>query len=384
MASRNTNARSRFEEAVKGLKHITDHQSDPAGIHIENFIGYTRVPVGLAGPLRVRESDNPSEDVYAPLATTEAALVASCSRGCKAFNRCGGIHFETLSDAMSRTPSFAFSSPSEALGFARQVPSLQSDLARVAESSSRHLRLLKLTPTVIGSNTHVHFNYTCGDAAGQNMVSIATHRACHWFLGSSHAKALNIKAFLLEGNLSSDKKPSWANISKRPRGAEVMAWGSITNEVAQEILQCSTAQLYATFRGMVDGGIRTGVHGNGANAMNVVAAIFIATGQDAASVSESCWNQLTPEYDYETKVLTLSLYIPSMPVGVVGGGTHLPSQREALEIMQCSGTGKKRRLAGLIAAFALALDLSTIAAFTNDTFAQSHDRLRAKLGNAKL
>ncbi|PWY66727.1 hmg-CoA reductase [Aspergillus heteromorphus CBS 117.55] len=392
MASRHDKTKSQFNEVMKDLKHITDHQSDPSQIHIENFIGFTRVPVGLVGPLRVHESGAPGEgegegegeDVYAPLATTEAALVASCSRGCKAFNQCGGIHFETLSDGMSRTPAFKFTSPASALAFARQVPSFQSELTKVAESSSRHLQLLSLTPTVIGSTTHVHFNYTSGDAAGQNMVSIATHRACHWLLSSDRSKPLNIQAFILEGSLSSDKKSSWTNTVNHPRGVEAMAWGSITNEVARATLGCSTEQLHQTFTGMVNGGIRAGIHGNGANAMNVVAAMFIATGQDVASVAEACWNQLTPEYDFETKVLTLSLYVPSLPVGTVGGGTHLDSQREGLEILKCNGRGKKRRLAGLVVAFALALDVSTIAAFTNDTFAQSHDRLRRKAGSAKI
>ncbi|GKZ25503.1 hypothetical protein AbraIFM66951_001042 [Aspergillus brasiliensis] len=369
----------KLQQITKDLKEITAHSIDPSQVHIENAIGCVQVPVGLAGPLLVREAGKTgeeSEEVYAPLATTEAALIASCTRGCKAFSRSGGIQFMTLSETMSRTPVFKFDSPNDALAFAKQMPPLQSELARVAESTSRHLQLLTVKPTVVGCETHVHFNYACGDAAGQNMATIATHRACRDLLMDSSA-GLKIRGFMVEGGMSGDKKGSWSHVTQ-PRGVETMAWGSITNEVAEETLGCTSEAIYRALVEAQFATARAGVHGYSINPMNVVTAIFIATGQDVASIVESCWSQLTPKYNNETKVLTLSLYIPSLPVAVVGGGTHLGPQREALEIMNCSGPGKKARLAALITAFALALDLSTSAAFRTDTFTQAHKVLRRK------
>ncbi|GLA88949.1 hypothetical protein AtubIFM56815_003416 [Aspergillus tubingensis] len=391
MSSQATRTSNKFQEVTKGLKKITAHSIDSSQVHIENSIGSVQVPVGLAGPLLVREigkaGEQKGEEVYAPLATTEAALIASCSRGCKVFSRSGGVYITSLSDTMSRTPAFKFNSPTDALLFAEQIPTFHGELKRVAESTSRHLRLLSVTPTVVGSETHLKFNYACGDAAGQNMATIATHRACReMLLDPAVAQLLKVRGFLIEAGLSADKKGSWSHLME-PRGVEVMAWGAITNEAAREVLGCTSEAMYQGLCQLQSTKIRAGVHGNSINAMNIVTALFIATGQDVASIAEACWNQLVPEYNNETKVITLSLYIPSLPVAVVGGGTHLGPQREALELMNCSGPGKKGRLAALIAAFALALEVSTAGALHTDTFTQAHKVLRRKpVGdtNAKL
>ncbi|PYH35314.1 hmg-CoA reductase [Aspergillus neoniger CBS 115656] len=340
-------------------------------VRIENPIGCVQVPVGLAGPLWVWETGTSGaevEEVYAPLATTEAAL--------------WGIYIIALRDAMSKVPAFIFDSPVNALAFAQKVPTLQGELKRLAESTSRRIQLLSVTPTVVGSATHLHFNYKCGDATGQNMASIATHRACHELLiDTPLCEDLKIRGFLFEAGTSGEKKAGWSHVQE-PRGVEAMVWGTISNEVAGELLGCSTEAIYQALTRAQAGSVRAGEFGYAGNVMNAVTAIFIATGQDVASISESCWTQLTPEYNYETKVLTLSLYIPPLPVGVVGGGTHLGPQREALEIMKCIGPGKKRRLAALITAFALALDLSSTGAVTNDTFSQAHAGLRRKPDDA--
>ncbi|PYH64309.1 hmg-CoA reductase [Aspergillus vadensis CBS 113365] len=380
MSSHATRTTNKFQEVTKGLKEITAHSISSSQVHIENPIGSVQVPVGLAGPLLVQEigkaGEQKGEEVYAPLATTEAALIASCSRGCKAFSRSGGVHITSLSDTM--TPAFKFDSPTDALLFAEQIPTFNIELKRIAETTSRHLRLLSVTPTVMGSETHLKFNYACGDAAGQNMATIATHHACReMLLSPAVAQLLKIRGFLIEAGLSADKKGSWSHLME-PRGVEVMAWGSITDEAAREVLGCTSEAMYKGISQLQSANIRAGVHGNSINAMNIVTALFIATGQDVASIAEACWNQLVPEYNNETKVITLSLYIPSLPVAIVGGGTHLGPQREALELMNCSGPGRKGRLAALIAAFALALEVSTAGALHTDTFTQAHKGLRRK------
>jgi hydroxymethylglutaryl-CoA reductase len=207
------------------------------------------------------------------------------------------------------------------------------------------------------------------------MVTKATQHACQK-LQSSFAQKYNIRGFLIEGQLASDKKPSWGNV-KSPRGVETLVWGTILSDVCREVLGCTTRDLYTTQQVLKEGGIRNGQFGCNVNTVNIIAAMFIATGQDPASTAEACWSHLTSELDPKTGALTMSLYLPSLPVGTVGGGTGLPMQREALKMLKCDSeeAEQKQRLAGLIAAFALALDLSTSAAITNDTFTASHMRL---------
>ncbi|CAG7939305.1 unnamed protein product [Penicillium olsonii] len=349
-------------------------REDLSHIRIENCVGFVRVPLGIAGPLRVTGPDLQLERAFAPLATTEAALVASCSRGCKAFNLCGGLQFDILGNSISRAPVFGFETPKEAIAFARFVPEIQEEFAKSAESTSRHLRFQNMVPHIIGSTVHLFISYHCGDATGQNMVTIATQHACDKLVEYLQGGQHRVKFTRIEGQLSSDKKPSWGNV-KHGRGVEVIAWGSLSNEVCESVLGCTSEILYTLIRTLKDGGIRNGQFGDNLNTANIIAAIFISTGQDAGSIAEASWTHLVPEYDHTTKDLQLSLYCPSLPVGVVGGGTGYESQKECLKMMDCVGPGKKEQLAGLIASFALALEISTGAAVASNTFSESHQRL---------
>ena len=372
---------AKFGHVLQDAKHMTERINDAPEISIENFIGYASVPVGLAGPLLIKKSDGTSTRTYAPIATTESAIIASCSRGCKALNESGGGQFHILREAMSRSPVFRFNCTEHAINFAHRVPGLWDYIVQTAESTSRHARLVKLTPNIVGSNVHVRFDYTCGDAAGQNMVSIATQSVCDWLLASSQEMKLHITGAFIEGNMAPDKKPSWGTVSS-PRGVEVVTWASLSDTVCRAVLKCTAQDLYNFFRTTQEGGIRNGQFGSNINVANVITGIFIATGQDAAAVAEGPFGHLTPEYDHESRQVKLTLYFPSLPVGTVGGGTAYGAQREALGIMGCRGSGMKPRLAGLIAAFSLALEISTAAAAATNTFTQSHERLaRAKQEN---
>lgn len=359
-----------LRDLAQNLERITD----AGNVKIENFVGFVPVPVGIAGPLKIRGSQSTNDSFSAPLATCEPTLVASCSRGCKAFDRCGGIEFKVLGEGMSRAPVFMFSTPADATRFFEKLPDLESQFARDAKSTSRYVALRKLTPHIIGSNVHVHFSYFCADATGQNMVTIATQKACDNFIESSIATELQLEGIIIEGQMASDKKPSWGNV-KEPRGVQVIVWGTLSNEVCEEVLGCSTRRLYDVQTIIKEGGIRNGQFGCNINTANVVAAMFIACGQDAASVAEGCWSHLTSEYDYTTGELKMSAFFPSLPVGVVGGGTNYVPQKQFLEFLKCNGSGMKLRFAGLIGAFALALDASTSAAIANNTFTHSHQRL---------
>lgn len=353
------------------LKHISQDDNTIRSAKIENCVGSVQVPVGIAGPLHVKGPEGIDADLYAPLATCESTLVASCSRGCKLFNSSGGVQFKLLRDIMTRAPVFWFSSVEDAASFYDLLPGLFSEFRDAAQSTSKHVRLVKMDPQIVGRTVHVIFEYYSGNAAGQNMVTFATQKACDHFAASKSALVVNLQNITVEGQLSSDKKLSWGNIL-HSRGVAVMAWGVVTREACQKILGTSTWDLYQFINNSKEAATRNGQLGYSINQANVVAAMFIACGQDAASVAESAWSHLAVEFDRETEELGISTYFPSLPVGTVGGGTTLDTQREALELLGCTGPGSKGRLAGLIASFALALDISTVAAITTNTFAASH------------
>ncbi|THX10034.1 hydroxymethylglutaryl-CoA reductase [Aureobasidium pullulans] len=347
-------------------------QGDASKIRVENLIGFARVPLGLAGPLTIH-GEHQKNKVYAPLATVEPTLVASCSRGCKAFESSGGIHTVVLSEGMSRAPVFRFASPIDAVSFYRQVPGLEEELRCWAEDTSRFAKLEKVVPHLLGKDVHARFVYTCGDASGQNMSTIATHKACQKLL-AARGTELKIIDFQLEGQMASDKK--FANIHVyEPRGVQVFAWGVLSDAVCKVVLGNSAARIYGAVMIGQQGAIRAGMMGSNVNVANILAAMFIACGQDAASVLESEWAQLTSEYDNEREELTISLFIPSLLIGSVGGGTMYSTQKEALEMVKCAGNGRKWALAETMAAFALALDVSTVSAMADDSFARSHERL---------
>ncbi|KAH8696928.1 hydroxymethylglutaryl-coenzyme A reductase-domain-containing protein [Phaeosphaeriaceae sp. PMI808] len=177
-------------------------------IKIESFVRFITVPVGLAGPLRVQDTADTNDEFFAPLATVEPTLVASCSRGCKAFNMCGGIRFHIFKQGMTRAPAFAFKSPFEAIRIAERILEFEAQFAADAEQTSRHARLRRITPHVIGSQVHVKFEYFCGGAVGQD--------------------------FVIEGETASDKKASWGNVME-PRGVQVLAWGELSDSVCNNV-----------------------------------------------------------------------------------------------------------------------------------------------------
>ncbi|KAJ0131927.1 Uncharacterized protein HZ326_24972, partial [Fusarium oxysporum f. sp. albedinis] len=231
-------------------------------VRVENCIGFCQIPLAVAGPLQVTGAVA-LDKVYAPLATYEGTLVASCSRGCKVFNASGGIHIEMLSNSMSRGPVFTFDNPDHAVIFAKNVPALKPLFSQWAEEASPYVRLQAMQPTVIGSKVHVLCSYSCGSAAGQNMVTKATQHACE-MLRHSLTHKYSIRGFLIEGQLASDKEPSWGNV-KKPRGVETLVWGTISPDACREVLGCTTDQLYATQQILKEGGIRNGQFGCNVN-----------------------------------------------------------------------------------------------------------------------
>ncbi len=358
------------EQTGADLTHVSQCSFDPSLLpgNIENFIGVAQVPVGLAGPLRI-VGEHARGDFYIPLATTEGTLVASYNRGMRLLTECGGVTTTVVKHRMQRSPVFEFENALQARTFGQWVEKHFAEIQAEAESTTRAGKLIAITPFIVGRLIYLRFDYTTGDAAGQNMVGKATLAACQW-IAATHPDGLS---FLLSGNIDTDKKHSQLN-TLLTRGKRVVAEIVIQRDRLQSIMGVDTAALFHMRQISQAGAFFAGSANNGAHSANGLAAMFIATGQDAANVAEShaavVYSQLRPDGD-----LYWSITIPSLIVATYGGGTGLPTQRECLNLLRCYGDGKSDKLAEICAGVALAGDLSLSSAILRGDWVSSHDRL---------
>ena len=352
------------------LAHVSrfSFDAEKARGNIENFVGALQVPLGIAGPILVH-GEHANGEFLVPLATSEGTLVASYNRGIKVLNLTGGVKCTISADAMQRAPVFIFDSAREARDFCKFVDAEIDAIRTAAEASSHVAKLLYIDKYLSNKFAYLRFNFSTGDAAGQNMVGRATFMACQWIL--AHAK--DIRGFYLEANLATDKKHSHVNIM-HTRGKRVTAEAVVSRAVLYEHMRVTPEQLHAHAAIGTIGAILSGASNNGAHSPNGITAMFIATGQDVANVAESSagilYTEVTPEGD-----LYLSLTIPSLIVATHGGGTGLPTQHECLSIMGCAGTGGAPKLAEIIAGVALAGELSLGAAISSLDWVSSHERM---------
>jgi NADP-dependent 3-hydroxy-3-methylglutaryl-CoA reductase len=340
--------------------------------NVENFAGSVEVPVGLAGPL-LFTGDAARGSVVAPLATTEGALVASASRGARAITAGGGVTTRVLSQRMIRAPAFEFSDIAAAARFTDWLRAHRPDLDEQVRLTSRYARLVDVDPYQIGRHLHVRFVFETADAAGQNMTTAATWQICQWvqatLAGEDGMRPARVQ---IDGNLSSDKKVSGASMLAG-RGNRVTAECRIPADVVESVLKSTPAEIVKGHLTLALGAQQAGVVGSGLNAVNIVAALFVATGQDVACVHESGVSILSMEVDGHD--LAATLLLPSVVSGTVGGGTSLPNQRAWLTALACAGPGGGARFAEIVAGFALALDISTTAAMASGQFVDAHQRL---------
>ncbi len=352
------------------LWHTCAFSYDPhlAAGHCENFTGVAQVPVGFAGPLHV-EGEHAQGDFLIPLATSEGTLVASYNRGIHALNQCGGVRCTVVADCMQRAPVFIFADARRARDFAGWIEANRDGIRAAAEATSRVARLHHIDPYLANHMTFLRFNFETGDAAGQNMVTLATAAACSWIL--QHFEG--VRRFFLESNLATDKKPSHVNMLCT-RGKRVTAEAVIQREVLETFLRARPESLARHYLAANVGALLAGTNNNGLHAANALAALFIATGQDVANVAESSAGIVYCEVQ-EDGDLYLSITLPSLIVATHGGGTGLPTQRECLEVLGCHGTGKVRKLAEIMAGVVLAGELSLAAAIAAEEWVSSHERL---------
>ncbi len=366
-------ARQRFAEEYTGqeFSHLKNYSFDPHQLrgNCESFVGVAQVPVGLAGPLLVR-GEHAQGEFLVPLATTEGTLVASYNRGIQVLNRCGGVKCTVIGDAMQRAPVFVFDDARGARDFGRWVAESLELIRPEAESTSRVAKLQYIDTYLASKFAYLRFNFSTGDAAGQNMVGRATFAACSWIL--ENYQGAPIRHFYLESNFATDKKASQINVM-RTRGKRVVAEAIIKRDVLQQRMRVTPEQL--AYHGQVSnvGAFLSGANNNGAHSANGITALFIATGQDVANVSESSAGVLYSEVTKEGD-LYLNITIPSLIVATYGGGTGLATQNECLRMLGCVGEGTVNKFAEIVAGVVLAGELSLGAAISSSDWVSSHEQ----------
>lgn len=336
--------------------------------NVEHYTGVAQVPLGLAGPLTVN-GEHAQGDFLIPLATSEGTLIASYNRGIKVLNACGGVTATVVADHMQRAPVFVFANAREARDFTYWVDEHMDEIREEAESTTSVGKLKYIDHYLSNQFAYLRFNYSTGDAAGQNMVGRATFAACGWIIDAYGQD--RIDHFFLESNFATDKKASQVNIM-RTRGKRVTAEATLDREVLEQIMRVQPEVLDYHLGVATTGAFFSGANNNGAHTPNAITAMFIATGQDVANVSESSAGILYSEMTSGGDAY-ISLTIPSLIVATYGGGTNLPTQRECLEMMDCYGKGKVRKLAEIIAGVALAGEVSLGSAISSSDWVSSHE-----------
>lgn len=371
--------RRRALEEISGTRfeHVGHYSLDAeraASRHCENFIGVAQIPMGVVGPLTVHGEFTDGE-CFVPLATTEGALLASINRGCAALREAGGARAYVEEIGMTRAPVFETSGIAETRAFLAWVRDHEEEIRKVAEGTSRYLRLLDIRPFAFGTTVFLRFRVESGDAMGMNMATIACDRVVSDFI----VPKTGVRCIALSGNYCVDKKPAAINFQEG-RGKRIHAEAVLSAEVLAKYLKTDARSLVEVqYRKNLLGSIAAGSQGFNAHMANVVAAFFLATGQDIAHVVGGSMGITSVELRDEGAVYA-SIFLPDLPLGAVGGGTALDTQREALALLGAQPDPERpgaavMRLGEILGAAVLAGELSLMAAFTSRDLARAHERL---------
>lgn len=339
----------------------------------ENVIGYTPLPVGVAGPLLLD-----GVEYYVPMATTEGALVASTARGAKAISMSGGANSEVIADSMSRAPVLQAPNVQVAAAVKRFCSTNFHELEAAFNSTTRFGKLQSVNAHLAGRKMFIRFTATSGDAMGMNMVGKGVDKALSVLL-----EKFPVDVLALSGNMCTDKKPSAVNWVQG-RGKSVIVDAVITKDIVTKMLHTSVDALVETniSKNLIGSAMAGSIGGFNAHAANVVAATFLATGQDPAQVVES--SQCMTLMEREGDDLYLSVTLPCLEVGTIGGGTILPGQKSMLSMLGVSGSNNESpganasQLARIIAGTVMAGELSLMSALTSGHLISSHMKLNRK------
>ncbi|MDR3074308.1 MAG: hydroxymethylglutaryl-CoA reductase [Deltaproteobacteria bacterium] len=337
--------------------------------NIENFVGTVKIPVGVAGPLRIN-GFFAKGDVYVPLATTEAALVASYHRGARLITAAGGCTALIHDYAVSRSPGFIFADLTEAGQFMLWATQHYERFQEAAAATTRHGQLMDMRLTLEGNHVYMNLDFHTGEAAGQNMATFATDAVVRWITENSPVAPAH--AFV-EANFSGDKKASSLSFVS-VRGKKVTVEVFLSRVLVGKFLHTTPRDMARYWQMAALGAVMSGTMGVQGHFANGLAALYLATGQDAACISESSVGVTRMEVT-EDDGLYASVTMPNIIVGTVGGGSKLPSQSAGLKMLQLSGEGQAHSLAEICASLCLAGELSIIGALTAGHFADAHKRL---------
>lgn len=345
------------------------------GACAESVIGYMTIPCGTVGPLLLD-----GKKYTVPMATTEGCLIASTNRGCSALNQAGGVISHLSQDAMTRAPILEFPGIAQA-GEAKEwmeTPENFANMKKWFESTSRFAKLLKIEVAMASKQLHVRFVASTGDAMGMNMISKATEHT----LKEVSCIFPDMQVISLSGNMCTDKKPSAINWT-RGRGKTVVCEARIPAYIIEKTLKTSTERLVHTHinKNYIGSALAGSIGGFNAHSANIVTAIFIATGQDVAQTvgSSNCLTVMEPD-GFDKRDLYMSVTMPSIEVGTVGGGTVLAAQKSCLNMLGVQGSHadqpgqNAKTLARVIAATVLAGELSLMSALTEGHLVKSHLR----------
>jgi len=365
--------RNAVENVTKvSFSSIQDYGFDPvvASKNAENMIGVIQIPLGFAGPVKIK-GDHAVGDFLVPMATTEGALIASVSRGMSVISEAGGANVKIIGNAMTRAPVFRVDNIEHGMKVVEWIEKNISKIDDAVSKTTSHGKLLDIEAFPNGRSLFLRFSYNTGDAMGMNMATIATEAACR-------AIEENTKAVLISvsGNMCTDKKPASINVI-RGRGKTVVAECLIPKAVVDSRLHTTTDAIVETnIRKNMIGSAMSGSLGFNAHAANMVAALYIATGQDPAQTVEGSLAMTTCES--VNGDLYIAVRMPSVEVGTVGGGTGLPAQSEALGMIGCLGNGRSSKLAEIVAVTVLAGELSTLGAQAAGHLGKAHKELGRK------
>ena len=358
------------QQSTTKLEHLSGSKALPGAEeykgNIENLIGFTQVPTGLVGPLHI-SGTRAKGDYYVPFATTEGALVASYNRGARATRLSGGITSVCTTERVQRTPVWHFENLAQVGEFLNWTLQQLDVFRKVVSEVSRYARLEDLRLNMEGNHILTVFEYSCGEAAGQNMVTICTEAICQYIVSAAPVKPLH---WFIESNYSGDKKAT-AVAFAAVRGKKVTAEAVVHRSVVKEVLNSTPEDIVRYWQSSVVAAAQSnsiGIQGHFANGLT---AIFLACGQDVACISEAHVGITRMELNSANE-LYVAITLPALVVGTVGGGTGLPTQKECLELIECTGPGSARKLAEICGAAALAGELSIAAALASGQFSKAH------------
>lgn len=355
--------------------------NDAINRNIENSIGAAQIPIGYAGELRVNgEYSGNSYPIL--LATTEGKLVAGVSRGIGVLNKAGGVTTTVLKDGMTRDILMRTGSAREAAKLARWIISVKgfSKMNEIFGTTTKHGKLIEARPFIAGRDIHVRFKATTGAAMGMNMLTISAKKTAEEIIKIAE-KELGIKPILISesGNMCTDKKPAFINFIEG-RGVTVVADVMIPEALVKERFKVSPEAIVELNKAKnLTGSLLAGIHGGNAQTANILAALYIAHGQDVAQITEGA--QALTDASVVEGDLYISCYLPSIEVGTYGGGTKRETAREALELLGLYGEsdpeGKTRlAFAEVVAAVCLAGDLNLVAAQAAGELSKSHGGIK--------